>query len=535
MRRPLPPLPAIEIEKLSNVRPTDLPAPPESALRVVRAASEQDCDARRLARLVETHPVLAFELLRLANSAHMGFGSNVQSVARATALVGARAVRGVALCFAVRESIHELDVPGLDATQLWEDAIWRGVAARTVAPLFGVDPDDAFTVGLMQDVGLCALLALRPEAAPFWPRLRAVSPAERLEVETWLFGARHDHIGRIFPDVWSLPSDIADAIARHHEPPAEKSDDESHLGRIAEIADWIAWAFVAEDETAAFDQAVALIAERTDSGAEVARGLLVRTEQNLHASAPSYGLMTKRRPTFEDVIAEAATLSGEAEPGTTDLREALADVGRLAQQLRAANRSLEQMAFEDALTGLANRRRFMDLFLAEVESHAQRQAPLGLLMVDLDHFKQVNDTRGHSFGDAVLESVADVLRRATRPDDLLARIGGEELAILLPNTDAAGTRATSERIRAAIEGAQHGSRSHPTSITASIGTCTWQGAAGQPPRSICTRILDNADIALYQSKSGGRNRVTHASYEAECDTGELPRVFARRRTDRSSS
>ena len=184
------------------------------------------------------------------------------------------------------------------------------------------------------------------------------------------------------------------------------------------------------------------------------------------------------------------------------------------RELRAArdalaglNATLEKMALQDGLTGLANRRQ-LDVSLANEFSRAVRHgSPLALALIDVDHFKRYNDRYGHSAGDDCLRAISAAIRQQTprRPGDLAARYGGEELAILLPNTDSAGAWAVAERMREAVEALQIAHEDSPQGIvTISAGV-----AAMVPRRGIDseTTLFDDADKALYCAKSAGRNRV----------------------------
>ena len=166
-----------------------------------------------------------------------------------------------------------------------------------------------------------------------------------------------------------------------------------------------------------------------------------------------------------------------------------------------------RQAVTDELTGLANNRRFGEALQRELERAERFGHPLGLVMIDLDDFKEVNDTHGHLQGDAVLREVADVLRSHSRAVDEPARYGGEELAIVLPETDLAGTRLLAERIRAAVaeRAVPHVNDGDPLHITASFGIASF-------PVDGTDRdgLIEAADSALYRAKRGGKNRVEAA-------------------------
>jgi len=162
----------------------------------------------------------------------------------------------------------------------------------------------------------------------------------------------------------------------------------------------------------------------------------------------------------------------------------------------------EKLATTDGLTGLLNRRTLSAQLAARVREAQRYRRPLSLVLLDVDHFKKVNDTHGHPAGDAVLRGVAAVARAQARETDLVARYGGEELAVVLPETDAAGARAIAERLRAAVEGTSHVTEQGPLRVTVSVGVATWPGGGQNPDE-----LLTTADRALYRAKQTGRNRV----------------------------
>lgn len=176
---------------------------------------------------------------------------------------------------------------------------------------------------------------------------------------------------------------------------------------------------------------------------------------------------------------------------------------RMEQQLRESSETMARLANTDSLTGLANRRRFMEALDQEVERSHRYRRSLSLVMLDLDHFKDVNDTYGHPAGDEVLRSTADVLRSVSREIDLPARIGGEELALLLPETDPEGARVVAERVRERMEAVEHESpQGEPFTVTGSLGVATLSGDEMDQEG-----LLHVADRALYDAKEAGRNRV----------------------------
>ena len=174
---------------------------------------------------------------------------------------------------------------------------------------------------------------------------------------------------------------------------------------------------------------------------------------------------------------------------------------RRVQRLLAATQALSSL---DPLTGLSNRRH-----LAEQAPRVWRQARrdgtrVAAMVLDLDHFKKLNDAHGHAAGDEVLRAVARALSRTVRPADVLARTGGEELVVVGLVGDPAEAGHLAERLRAAVAATQ---AEHGHAVTASIGVSLARPADGDSPTEALWRLIDRADAAMYQAKSEGRDRV----------------------------
>jgi diguanylate cyclase (GGDEF)-like protein len=166
---------------------------------------------------------------------------------------------------------------------------------------------------------------------------------------------------------------------------------------------------------------------------------------------------------------------------------------------------VKAQAVTDELTGLANRRRFMEFVQLELKRAERFQSPLGLLLVDLDDFKLVNDRFGHGTGDEVLRALSDVFRESLRDVDLAARLGGEEFAVLLPETDYSGAAGVAERLRASLASLElQDPDGQGFGVTASFGVAVY------PEAQSVDELLRTADAALYRAKAEGKNRVALA-------------------------
>ncbi|PWR21967.1 GGDEF domain-containing protein [Zavarzinia compransoris] len=217
-----------------------------------------------------------------------------------------------------------------------------------------------------------------------------------------------------------------------------------------------------------------------------------------HQADPNYALVTLWQWGERWLEVDTHPVSGDGRLGRVWLFE---DVTQ--RQHQAAD--LERAAHFDALTGLVNRHRFHALAAPLLQQAAREGHDLSLLMLDLDHFKAVNDRYGHAAGDRVLRATADRMRAALRARDIAARLGGEEFAALLPGTAPADARLIAERLRAAIAAAPVEVGDAAIAVTVSIGL-----AGARPGETELAAVLARADEALYAAKRAGRDRVAAA-------------------------
>jgi two-component system cell cycle response regulator len=172
-------------------------------------------------------------------------------------------------------------------------------------------------------------------------------------------------------------------------------------------------------------------------------------------------------------------------------------------QLKALNQKLQSLAVTDGLTGLHNHRAFQDYLEEQFQVAMRNRQPLAVILMDVDHFKQYNDTYGHQAGDEVLRQVAQILSAHVREGDFVARYGGEEFVVVLPRTDSESAVAVAERLREAVQSAEW--RLRP--VTGSFGV-----ACIRPDMETRQELIEAADQALYQAKKNGRNRVEAWNY-----------------------
>jgi len=203
-------------------------------------------------------------------------------------------------------------------------------------------------------------------------------------------------------------------------------------------------------------------------------------------------------------------------------KETQAQLADANARLEEANRRLEELATTDDLTGLWNRRYFLDMLNRECRRTARTGADLAVAMVDVDHFKQVNDAHGHPFGDRVLREVAKAMQQESRAADLVARYGGEEFMVLMPETGARHAASAGDRLRSRLAGWPVSDGVRTAQVTVSVGVASLDGAVDP------TALLRHVDEALYAAKQAGRNRtvVWAAGGPVPADRTDPPTVTA---------
>jgi diguanylate cyclase (GGDEF)-like protein/PAS domain S-box-containing protein len=202
--------------------------------------------------------------------------------------------------------------------------------------------------------------------------------------------------------------------------------------------------------------------------------------------------------------------------GFLNLERDITDRKRSEEHLQSAYRAMEALVVVDALTGIANRRRFDDSVATEWRRALRESSKLSLLLIDADHFKRYNDTYGHVRGDSCLKQIAEAaLDVVLRPGDLVARYGGEEFAVVLPGTDETGAKAVAEDICQAVRNRRLPHEGNaPGIVTVSIGCATVVPQRGKTAQD----LIEAADQALYRAKGRGRNRVIVAGVPFQPDT-----------------
>lgn len=342
---------------LDQIKPTDLPAPPQAALQIIRACAREEVTSGEISDIAATNPALTAELLRVANSPLYGIAREVTSINNAVSVLGLRAIRNLVLCVSIHDAIDKEAIPGFDAEVFWEDSLRRAIIARQLATLLGKDVDECFTAGLLQDFGLLILFYLHPEQADEWKSMRPLSPANRLEKENEIFSVSHHEIGEKLIDFWELPASLGQAIGRHH------SDDNSDLlSPILQAADWLNSIFITNEPSHALLEATNCVNQCLGLSEDVLKTLCEQTPSLVYEAAISLGLKIEQQADFEKVMRDANVRLADENASYQELTWRLEKTLRERDALAAALQNELELAREIQASLLPKQKQNMPVY-----------------------------------------------------------------------------------------------------------------------------------------------------------------------------
>ncbi len=498
------------LEKL--VKAEAIPSPPGVALEIVRLNRDDDVDIERLASVVERDPAIAAKLLKMANSASFGRPGQISDIHQAIVTLGLRSVNMLALSFSVVAVASRKTRSDFDYPRFWTATGVTATAARVLAGRFQPRlKDEAFLAGLLANFAQLVIA----EAAPREYGRVATAVGRHgealLDAERKVYGADHAAIGEQLLRSWSLPERVARAVGAHHDPDAVGDEDETarELARIVCVAD--SWGELYSAGEVERD------ARRLSEVAERHLGADIESLRNLLHTVDEAVPEMMELLAFDEV--DPAALAEVRVQATEQLvRESLAlnqQIGAVAtsvERLRSEKQALEEKATTDPLTGLRNRGFFDETLAGELERAAQDGRPIGLLILDIDHFKSVNDTYGHRAGDELLRAVAGAISAEAAAEETVCRYGGEEIAVIAPGATPERLRERAERLRTVVAQTAIESGGERVARTVSVGGCA---ALRVPGPEIAPGLIEWADAELYRAKTGGRNRCHVVALETD--------------------
>jgi two-component system, cell cycle response regulator len=479
-------------------------------MRRLLALKGDNSDSKLLLELVQNDAAIASRLLRATNAPGQ-YGDPDSNVAKAVDRLGLQNVRHLALATTFRDDEMEDAEPEeqLRMQWIWQRSLCTAVAAETLAERAGLSEVHHYrSLGLLLDIGILFLLNNFPdEYSPLLDRWRTEG-GYLTEIEIDQLGVDHTIVGQQLAKAWSLGPELEMAI-RHHSVREPDASSEMNL-QVLVLANLSSAVLFEDRHKSGLERAMSFAAARFDIERQEFLDILQRISLVADGAAVRIAIEAGPAVPYVDLLRSInvelgrATLS--AEQMVRELEIAMQKANTLAIKLEEANRKLRHVANIDPLTHIYNRR-FFEEFLEWNFNRAKRyDTTLGCLMVDIDHFKKVNDTYGHLTGDRVLEGIAETLRENLRNTDIIARYGGEEFIVLLPDTRADAVAVTAAKLKEAAKKKSFAAAKKPLHITISIGYIAY--IPSRMPEIVSPEdLIRTADLNMYQAKIHGRDRI----------------------------
>lgn len=480
-----------------------LPSMPVVAFKVLELCRQEDVDFQDVVEVIAKDPALTAKMLKVSNSSMFGMAKTVASLEQAVKVLGLRTVKIMALGFSLVDTFRPHAGIGFDYPGYWRRCLSTAVAARQLHSVTGdVRRDEAFVAGLLCDIGMLA--AERHPQRIYQPVVDAHAEMKgRIQdIESALLGITHAHISALMLAKWNTPEVICQAVQAHHGEGIDQLGPRPQaLARVLWAASEISELFCGDTDATAYQAVSDHIMKIVGIKPKPLEALMAVINHQVGEAAELFSLKLTDEISFDEIRSRAmlqmATLSFSA-----DQERAQAETR--AREATALSESLRTRAEMDKLTSIANRQTFDDRLAAMMSDAATRRGDLGLILLDVDHFKRFNDTYGHLAGDEVLKSLGQCLRKISDDTQFAARYGGEEFAIIVADMTARDLRCLAEDIRKNIARIKVQRGDVALSVTASLGVAHVNlGEENVAPNE----LIERADGCLYEAKREGRNRV----------------------------
>ncbi|WP_459556314.1 sensor domain-containing diguanylate cyclase [Lacunimicrobium album] len=497
----------------SIINSPDLPSLPTVAVDLLKLLRNPDSDIKDIIELVKKDPAMSVRILKAANSSYFGFTAKINSIARAVPLLGTTVVTSLALSFSLADDSLSQGPMAEHYQNYWQQSIIQASACEVLGQMKepGLE-NEYFLAGLLMDVGRLAILKTSPRE--YYPVLLAAEQQKQLlvNVEYEMLGVTHSEITSQMMTKWNMPLEFATGAKIHHIPLdvlKETYDKSNPLIEVAMYISSLVGEYYCSDLRAeTFQQLKDVTSHYYGWDESALRRFLTVLEPKFAHAGKLFSIANEQTPSTQDLMLEAnrqlVHMTMMAHVNNTQLEaQKLIEEGK-RQRLEENQELLKNEAKTDVLTKAYNRRHFDQVYAQELADSRRTARPVGLIFMDIDRFKQLNDNYGHPFGDQVLIKVADVVRKVIRTTDVLARYGGEEFVVIVNQPSEKALEKLAERVRVAIEREVILYDQYRVPVTVSMGACV---ALPGKNEDLAAKLISQADEAMYDSKKNGRNQV----------------------------
>lgn len=475
-----------------------LPSPPGVAARLLELYGSPDVSIADVTEVIGADPTLSARIITFANSPTFARRHAATSLRQAITMLGVNGVKMIALSFSLTDISRPREKgKRFSFEQFWSSSLATATCARSIFKVQNLDDETGFLLGLLMNVGQLAMYCSESEKYEAILGDLPCFDLEMIERESAEFGqSRLSMIGDVL-EAWNFPESLCDELKKLADKDVEHGVEATSLL----LANKMSYLFMVD-------------APDPEIVAEVAQQLSALATDDEDAGRSLYGSTLETYAELAQILSYESPILKSLEQIEQVARESILqmtmDLHLANSQVRAENNELRDMAFVDTLTGLGNRRQYESVVGAELERCSRMSRTLALVVVDIDHFKKVNDTWGHSAGDTILAGVAKRFERGLRGYDFLFRIGGEEFVLIQPEATAETCMTVCDRLRQSIEAEPFEFEEHQIPVTVSFGCSIFDPSKPETLES----LFDSADKALYRAKESGRNRCELAGVES---------------------
>ncbi len=491
----------------------ELPTPPNVVFRLLEVIKDEERSFKEIGDIISKDPSLTAKMMKVANSSIFGLCGKIGTIENALAVLGMNVIRNIALSFVIIDGVKAPSSEVFDIEYFWKRAITAAVAGEMLAAHIHFQSVDTFLCSLLKDIGV---LVMYKQLAMEYKQillLKAYAGSRSFPVERELIGFDHGELGGLMLKQWGLPETIYLPIFHHHDDVPSSAPHGTLIG-ILDVADNLSALYHGAADSRTLDEVHAILYSRfgldTKAANQMIDSLAGKTVEILNYFDIDPGEMKPLSQLLQEANYELGNRAMSYENLVYELKQSQEESREFISNLLEANKALRKLAYRDELTGLYNHRFFQREIEKELERAKRYSHPLCLIFFDIDFFKDINDTHGHLVGDVVLRTVSQKLTSCMRSCDVFVRYGGDEFAIIMPETDYSGFEVLADRLRHSVETLLIPINGKTIGLTISIGGAFFDGTKDNVSRF---SMLSVADQAIYQSKKSGRNTVTIKSVD----------------------
>ncbi len=483
-----------------------LPSLSHVALEILRLSRDEQSSMDDLANVIKTDPALTVKMLKTVNSSLFQLSREISSINHAVNMLGMRSVRMLALSFSLADTVNGDQGDSFDFQAYWRRSLSHAVVARLLAAeVSPLQAEEAFVSGLLADLGSVAAWRCAPEA--YGEVLEEWKQHERSlqEIEQDKFGDHHAALSGKLLAEWGLPETLCEAVRSHH---GGEQAGASQLDLLVRAAADLADLFCREIASTELDSVKTGVIALTGVHPDKLEEILEHLDEQVQEAASMLSIQVGETVDYARLQIEAAqqlaqlSMMADVDLRASNRREE--EARQETERLQDEKAAILEVASTDGLTKLANRAAFDKRLSEEIQNASIEGQVLGLIMLDVDHFKIFNDTHGHRAGDEVLRHVGAIMQDVVKGLGFAARYGGEEFAVIAPGRSGEGLVQIAESLRKGIEGHVVEFEGKQLNVTASLGAVSHApaGVSNEPDM-----LVEAADQKLYKAKESGRNRV----------------------------